>query len=233
MGADRPQPKEQGCIFPGGLFHHNIGSTHTEASPSSGLRGSQWERCGKLVLIPAHPPQLILIPPSGLSPCGGLRFRGQANLKTNSGAAFQSNEPARASDTVSASVHFKEIQNIIKCIFLIKPIVILLIGALKDTKCRVPVWKHCNYSHNVLLMPEQGSHARPCKGQTRTHTHACALVRPPPLPSAAPGITSVQSKAVRKTQHLRGDHTDSFAVSQPMEMQLQNVFLNREKQTRK
>lgn len=36
-----------------------------------------------------------------------------------------------ASDRVSVVVHFKQIQNIIKCIFLIKPIVILLIGALK------------------------------------------------------------------------------------------------------
>lgn len=34
-----------------------------------------------------------------------------------------------------------------------------------------------------------------------------------PLPSAAPGITSVQSKAVPRTQHLQGDHTNSFTQS--------------------
>lgn len=58
-------------------------------------------------------------------------------------------------------------------------------------------------------MPEQGSHARPRKGHTQhSHTHIHALWRTP-LPSAAPGITSVQSKVVLRTQHLPGDHTQT------------------------
>lgn len=58
-------------------------------------------------------------------------------------------------------------------------------------------------------MPEQGSHAWPRNGHT--HSHTCALARQ--LPSAAPGITSVQSKVVLRTQHLPGDHTQTTSHS--------------------
>lgn len=49
---------------------------------------------------------------------------------------------------------------------------------------------------------------------THTHTRTHMRFGKTPLPSAAPGITSVQSKAVPRTQHLQqGDHTNSFTQS--------------------
>lgn len=50
-----------------------------------------------------------------------------------------------------------------------------------------------------------------------------------PLPSAAPGITSVQGKAVLATAPTWRLHKPRHTVSQPWR---ENVFLNREKQTR-
>lgn len=48
---------------------------------------------------------------------------------------------------------------------------------------------------------------------THTHTRTHMRFGETPLPSAAPGITSVQSKAVLRTQHLQGHHTNSFTQS--------------------
>ena len=65
-------------------------------------QGSQQERWGRLshfLYASTPPPQLILIPPEVL-PLQGLRIRGQADLKTYSCAAFQSNESDRASDMI-------------------------------------------------------------------------------------------------------------------------------------
>lgn len=101
-----------------------------------------------------------------------------------------------------------------------------------------------NYSYNVLLMPEQGCHARPCKGHTptptptqtrmhtRAHTHTHAHFGKIPLPSAAPGITSVQSEAVLRTQHLQGDHTKSINSLTIQGDAITKCF-HREKQTEK
>ena len=60
VGVGRPQPKKRTCILPGGLLNHDIGSAPTEASPSFGLREADW-RGVVGCLLPAHPPQLILI----------------------------------------------------------------------------------------------------------------------------------------------------------------------------
>lgn len=47
-------------------------------------------------------------------------------------------------------------------------------------------------------MPEQGSHAGTQKGHARSHT-ANTRFGETPLPSAAPGITSVQNEVVLRT----------------------------------
>lgn len=110
---------------------------------------------------------------------------------------------------------------------LIKPIVILLIGALKVRyKMSSSSLEGHNYSHDVLLMPSKAA----MRGRAEdTLTRTYMRFGETPLPSAAPGITSVQGKAVLATAPVWRRHKLLHTVSQPWR---QNVFLHRGKQTR-
>lgn len=81
-------------------------------------------------------------------------------------------------------------------------------------------------------MPEQGSHARPCKGHTHSHTHTHALWQDPSAERSTWNYQCSEQGGAENTAPTRRPHKQLHTVSQPTDMQLQNVPLNREKQTR-
>lgn len=105
-GTGRPQPKERTCIPPGGSFTVTLAlSSQTSIRISFGLREASWRRAVVVCFLPTHPSSSQHSQGSFL--LRGLRIRGQTDLKSNVGAAFQSNESGRASH-MSAAVHFKQ-----------------------------------------------------------------------------------------------------------------------------
>lgn len=97
--------------------------------PATGLREAKW-RGVVGHLLPAHPRQLILIFPV-VFPLSRSQNQGPGWPKKQCGCPFSKSWTRQGFSCVCCSSFQTEIQSIIKCIFLIKPIVILLIGALK------------------------------------------------------------------------------------------------------
>ncbi|VFV44735.1 Hypothetical predicted protein [Lynx pardinus] len=82
-------------------------------------------------------------------------------------------------------------------------------------------------------MPEQGGHARPCKGHTHSHTHTHALWRDPSAERSTWNNQCSEQGGAENTAPARRPHKQFHTVSQPTEMQLRNVLLSRAKQTGK
>ena len=209
MCVGRPQPKESPHSSGGGL-HHNSGSDHREALPAFASGKPTGDVVGSPTFCtPAPPPmpQLILIPPEVL-PLQGLRVRGQADLKTYSCEAFQSNESDRASDmSICCSSFYTEIQKLLKVYFNKANSYF----TYRSFKSKI---QNVEFQFESVVTSHTSKAATP--GHTKdTHTHTRTHMRfgETPLPSAAPGITSVQSKVVLRTQHPQGDYTNSFTQS--------------------
>lgn len=229
MCAGRPQPKESPHSS-GGLLHHSSGSDHREALPAlaSGKPTGDVVGCPTFC-TPALPPvpQLILIPLEVL-PLQGLRVRVQADLKTYSCAAFQSNESDRASDMIiCCSSFYTEIQKLLKVYFNKANSYF----TYRSFKSKI---QNVEFQFESVVTSHTSKAATPGHTKdTHTHTHTHALWRDPSAERSTWNYQCSEQGGAENTAPTRRLHKQLHTVSQPMETQLQNVFLNREKQTGK